>query len=336
MNDNANFVILGITPLSMNQSKVLIVDDREFDRILYKEYLGDASYIFKELDDGEAVMSIVEEFIPDVILLDWQMPRVGGLETLKQLKTHESFRHIPVIVITGLKDESVMTEAFKLGGVDFINKPVTLTELNLRVDSTISLFKAQQRLKAQNKEMEELNKIINLQKDDLEKTLEIKTELSQLKEEQFKSQMEESKRRLLTIEVDATKVTNKLSGIKKEIVELNDDLKTEKPINILSKKIMNLERSINDVVDGSDSWDEFKNVYEKIDPEFFKKLKTLFPKLTNLDLKHCAFIKMNMDNYEVSQIMNVELKSIQMARYRLKKKLKLVEAVSLQDYILNI
>ncbi len=320
----------------MNQSKVLIVDDREFDRILYREYLGDTNYSFKELDDGEAVLAALEEFKPEIVLLDWQMPRVGGLETLKKLKAHEIWRHIPVIVITGLKNETVMTEAFNLGGVDFINKPVTHTELNLRVESTISLFKAKERLKAQNKEMEELNKIIKLQKDDLEKTLEIKTELSRLKEEQFKSQMEESKRRLLTIEVDATKVANKLSGIKKEIIELNDDLKKNQPINILSKKITNLERSINDVVDSSDSWDEFKNVYEKIDPEFFKKLKTLFPKLTNLDLKHCAFIKMNMDNYEVSQIMNVELKSIQMARYRLKKKLKLVEADSLQEYILNI
>lgn len=320
----------------MNQSKVLIVDDREFDRILYREYLGDTAYGFKELDDGEAVLAALEEYNPDIVLLDWQMPRVGGLETLKKLKAHELWRHIPVIVITGLKNETVMTEAFSLGGVDFINKPVTLTELNLRVESTISLFKAKERLKAQNKEMEELNKIIKLQKDDLEKTLEIKTELSRLKEEQFKSQMEESKRRLLTIEVDATKVANKLSGIRKEIIELNDDLKKDQPINILSKKITNLERSINDVVDSSDSWDEFKNVYEKIDPEFFKKLKTLFPKLTNLDLKHCAFIKMNMDNYEVSQIMNVELKSIQMARYRLKKKLKLVESDSLQEYILNI
>ena len=60
------------------------------------------------------------------------------------------------------------------------------------------------------------------------------------------------------------------------------------------------------------------------------------PKLTSLDLKHCAYMKMNIDNYDLSNILGVEMKSIQMTRYRLKKKLNLDAEKSLREYVLSI
>jgi len=60
------------------------------------------------------------------------------------------------------------------------------------------------------------------------------------------------------------------------------------------------------------------------------------PKLTTLDLKHCAYIKMNIDNYELARILNVEMKSLQMTRYRLKKKLSLEQEQSLREFIHSV
>ena len=66
------------------------------------------------------------------------------------------------------------------------------------------------------------------------------------------------------------------------------------------------------------------------------KLMKINSKLTSLDLKHCAYIKMNIDNYDLSNILGVEMKSIQMTRYRLKKKLNLDADTSLREYVLSI
>jgi len=87
----------------MELPKVLIIDDREFDRIIYREYLGEANYQFAEMEDGQGVLEKLPEIKPDLILLDWQMPRQGGLETLKIIKKNKAYTDTPIIIITGSK-----------------------------------------------------------------------------------------------------------------------------------------------------------------------------------------------------------------------------------------
>ena len=62
----------------MDLPKILIVDDREFDRIIYREYLGETNYRFEEMEDGTGILERLGDINPDLILLDWQMPRQGG------------------------------------------------------------------------------------------------------------------------------------------------------------------------------------------------------------------------------------------------------------------
>ena len=125
----------------MLKSKILTVDDRRVDRILYMELLGYEKYEFFELDDGEKVVPFLKENKDiDVILLDWQMPVIGGLEALKLVKADPDIAEIPVIIITGLEDEKVLEQAFDYGGVDFLQKPVMGVELMSRVDNVCLLY----------------------------------------------------------------------------------------------------------------------------------------------------------------------------------------------------
>ena len=140
-------------------------------------YLGETNYRFEEMDDGSGILERLPEINPDLILLDWQMPRQGGLETLKLIKKNLAFKDIPIIIITGLQDEKVLEEAFDFGTLDFLNKPVSKIELMARVLNAIKLHEATKSMVTQKKELIELNKIINNQKDELEKSLAIKTEL---------------------------------------------------------------------------------------------------------------------------------------------------------------
>lgn len=320
----------------MSMPNILIVDDREFDRILYKEYLGESNFAFQEIDDGEQVIPTLEQNVPDLILLDWQMPRMGGLDTLKVLKRTPAYEEIPVIIITGLQDERVLEEAFNFGGVDFLNKPVTRIELNARVTNALNLFNAKRKLQQQKNELSELNTIITSQKEELQETLKIKEELSQLKEQEFRREIEEKKRSMMTLEVNSTKINNNLDRIKNQIRELHDVAKSDAPADQMGKRLKRLEREIEELTSKQDSWEDFKAMFESINPDFFKKLAQINPKLTTLDLKHCAYIKMNIDNYELSNILNVEMKSLQMTRYRIKKKLQLEEAVTLREFLMSL
>ena len=315
---------------------VLIVDDREFDRILYKEYLGEQNYIFDELEDGIGILDKLSQKKPDLILLDWQMPRQGGLETLKILQKNKAFCDIPIIIITGLQDESVLEEAFDYGSIDFLNKPVSKIELMARVLNAIKLTEATQLLRTQKRELLDLNQIINTQKEELQKALALKSQLLDTNEIEHKKSINEVKRKLLTIEMDNTKVSSHLKSFKSQLEETYALLKEENGESVVLRKLRHLERNVDNILREDQSWHEFKDVFQSIDSEFFNKLTLRNPKLTSLDLKHCAYIKMNLDNYEVANILNVELKSLQMTRYRLKKKLNLTQDESLREFILTV
>lgn len=322
--------------LAMDLPKILIIDDREFDRILYKEYLGNANYHFRELEDGEKVLEEVASNLPDLILLDWQMPRVGGLDTLKILKKNKAFSNIPIIIITGLQDENVLEEAFDYGSIDFLNKPVSKIELTARVLNAIKLQDAQKLLQNQKRELLDLNQIINNQKEELEKSLALKSQLLDTTHVEHAKNINGVKRKLITLEMDSTKISNHLKSIKGQIEECYSVLRSENPESLALRKLRHLERSVVNISVDDQSWNEFKDVFQSLDSEFFNKLTNRNPKLTSLDLKHCAYIKMNLDNYEVANILNVELKSLQMTRYRLKKKLNLNQEENLREFILTI
>jgi DNA-binding response OmpR family regulator len=320
----------------MDLPKILIVDDREFDRILYQEYLGSANYVFSELEDGESILQHLSEFKPNLILLDWQMPKVGGLDTLKMLKKNNLYNNIPIIIITGLQDENVLEEAFDYGSIDFLNKPVSKIELTARVHSAIRLNEAKQMLLMQRQELLELNKIIQSQKGELEKSLEIKSQQLDTNEEEHQKNINEVKRKLMTLELDNTKVSNHLKAFHSSLEECYNELRSENNESLVLRKLRQLMRNVQAISLEDQSWTEFKEVFESLDHKFFDKLNERNPKLTSLDLKHCAYIKMNLDNYEVANIFNVELKSLQMTRYRLKKKLALGSEESLREFLMKV
>lgn len=318
-----------------NKPNVLIIDDREFDRVLYKEYLGDEQYSFSELDDGESAISELNSKEFDLILLDWQMPRVGGLETLRNVK-NSAHRETPIIIITGLEDDKVLEQAFDYGGVDFINKPVSKIELNSRVNSVLKLFHSTKMLIKQKEELESLNVIISKQKEELQETFKIKQELAEIKEQQQQIEIDDKNRKIMTMEVDTSKSVNQVKNINSLISEGKKILAQDEHGGIGISILNKLQKEVEDLFGKQDSWSDFKEIYESIEPEFFKKLTAINPKLTSLDLQHCAYIKMNLDNYEITRILNVELKSLQQTRYRLKKKLKVQENAKLREFIVAL
>jgi len=97
-----------------------VVDDNAELRSIISDVLRIEGYVVSEAVDGIDAMEVFSRSNPDAVLLDIQMPRQGGLETLKALRSFAL--DLPVIILSGVDDISVMSEARRDGAFDYINK----------------------------------------------------------------------------------------------------------------------------------------------------------------------------------------------------------------------
>lgn len=118
---------------------VLVVDDNPQNLQLMKTILGANNYHVELAADGPLALQMVKASPPDLILLDVLMPGMDGYEVCRHLKEDEATRNIPVIFVTGMLDIEAETEAFAVGGADFITKPFNLPVVLARVRTHLAL-----------------------------------------------------------------------------------------------------------------------------------------------------------------------------------------------------
>jgi adenylate cyclase len=128
----------------------LIVDDTPANLGLVVEGLADYGFRVIVAQDGVEGLYRAELAKPDLILLDVIMPGPGGFETCGRLKALGSTRDIPVIFMTSLTDTEDKVTGFKVGGVDYVTKPLEIEEVIARVNTHLSLHAMRKQLEAQN------------------------------------------------------------------------------------------------------------------------------------------------------------------------------------------
>lgn len=110
----------------MPSPRVLYVEDEKFFADTVERVLVAAGCEVKQAADGEAGLRIAREWHPDLILLDLLLPKVEGLEVLRQLKTDLATERIPVVILSNLSTEDDVTKATALGAKKFFVKAITL------------------------------------------------------------------------------------------------------------------------------------------------------------------------------------------------------------------
>jgi len=116
----------------MAKAKVLIVDDEPDIRDILKITLGD-DYEVIEASNGEEAITIVKSKAPDLILLDYKMPGMSGLEVCQIIKSDILLRHLPIIMLTGKKELTDKVKGIDAGADDYIVKPFVPEELLARI-----------------------------------------------------------------------------------------------------------------------------------------------------------------------------------------------------------
>lgn len=112
---------------------VLVIDDDEDLRLLARKALTKAGHRVLEASSGEEGLHLTDSQKPDLMILDLNMPGMDGFEVLRRLRTREAARPLPVIVLTALGDEESARRSFEFGATDFLVKPFTPPQLDVRV-----------------------------------------------------------------------------------------------------------------------------------------------------------------------------------------------------------
>jgi diguanylate cyclase (GGDEF)-like protein len=113
--------------------RILAVDDDEDFGSLVSSVLGHEGMIVKTLNDPSSILSFMGEYIPDLILLDVNMPALNGFELCRMLRANQRWRDLPIIFLTGEIGLEARISAFDAGGDDYLPKPVSPVELIMRV-----------------------------------------------------------------------------------------------------------------------------------------------------------------------------------------------------------
>ncbi len=123
--------------MSVDQPTVLIVEDEAAQREVLGYNLEAEGFRVAKAEDGEEALLLVEEESPDIIVLDWMLPSVSGIEVCRQLKTRADTRSVPVIMLSARSEEVDRVRGLETGADDYVVKPYSVVELMARVKAQL-------------------------------------------------------------------------------------------------------------------------------------------------------------------------------------------------------
>jgi DNA-binding response OmpR family regulator len=116
-----------------SQRLILVVDDIEDNRVLLQRALTSSGYATALAESGREALSIISKQLPDMVLLDWMMPELSGLETLRAIRELYPRSKLPVIMCTAIGEEMSVVAAINAGANDYMVKPISLPILRARM-----------------------------------------------------------------------------------------------------------------------------------------------------------------------------------------------------------
>lgn len=157
------------------------------------------------------------------------------------------------------------------------------------------------------------------------KKLKAKKEVMQIRNEKLKQEIEGKNRELAVSTMSLIKKNEFLGKIKEELRKVSD-----------SKEVKDVIRTIDRNINNSDDWKFFEEAFNNADKDFLKKVQEKHPQLTSNDLKLCAYLRLNLSSKEIAPLLNISVRSVEVKRYRLRKKMELSHETGLTEYILNL
>ena len=149
--------------------------------------------------------------------------------------------------------------------------------------------------------------------------------LVEAKNNQLNQRIESKNRELAISTMSMIKKNTLLGSIKDQLVKVSE-------LSELKKVVRNIDQNINN----DDDWNFFEEAFNNADQDFLKKIKDIHPNLTPNDLRLCAYLRLNLSSKEIASLLNISSKSVEIKRYRLRKRMNLDHGTNLIGYILSV
>ncbi|MDP3856060.1 phosphate regulon transcriptional regulator PhoB [Phenylobacterium sp.] len=116
---------------------ILVVEDEDALSTLLQYNLDKEGYEVAVAGDGEEALTLVSERLPDIIVLDWMLPKISGIEVCRRLRQRSESRNVPIIMLTARGEESDRIRGLDTGADDYIVKPFAMSELSARIRAVL-------------------------------------------------------------------------------------------------------------------------------------------------------------------------------------------------------
>jgi two-component system, OmpR family, phosphate regulon response regulator PhoB len=116
---------------------ILVVEDEDALATLLHYNLDKEGYEVSLAGDGEEALILVSERLPDLIILDWMLPKVSGIEVCRRLRQRTESRNVPIIMLTAKSEETDRIRGLDTGADDYIVKPFAMSELSARIRAVL-------------------------------------------------------------------------------------------------------------------------------------------------------------------------------------------------------
>ena len=117
--------------------KILIADDEPNQLELMSFNLEKAGFTILKAHNGEEVIELVEEYNPDLVILDWMMPKMSGIDVCRTLRSRSETKLLPIIILSARSEEGDKSLGLDTGADDYISKPFSPVELISRVKALL-------------------------------------------------------------------------------------------------------------------------------------------------------------------------------------------------------
>ncbi len=304
----------------MTTYTILVADDTEENLKLITEYLeNDAkesqfkngiSFDYQILlaPNGEIAFKIAQKTEIDLLITDWEMPKMDGLELISAFQSNKNLRNIPIIMVTGMYIEAENLKlALEKGAIDFISKPIHQMELVARVRSAIKLQESFKIIEEQkNKELSA--KILHIQRQN-----EILAEI----DNQFGDFLK------------------KIRKLQKQNEENGNEENLNIDISNYLTQLYDIKKNLKKNIDTQHDWENFQLRMQQNHPEFVQKL-AIYDDLKPHELRFLTYLYIRMNDKEIAKILNINYQSVRAYKSRVKKKLDIEDGISLNDWIVSL
>ncbi len=298
-----------------NYTILLVDDDPEHLKLLTGNLIAhNPEYQLLIATNGRSGFEIAVKKLPDLILMDWEMPKVNGVEAIRLIKADENARAIPIIMITGTQyDADKLKEAMDAGAIDFISKPYNAVELIARIMTQIRHI--------------EINRQLLVQQDLIRNQ---EMELSEKEKSILRQEIDNQKKQLT---MNALNMIRQGEIIQSTISELNKvfPFTSHEGRLILNSVISQFNDKTNEHLQK-----EFEICFEKVHSDFYTNLTSAIPDISVREKRLCAFLRMNMTSKEIAAITFQTTNAIDVARHRLRKKIGVENDEGFMRFLMNL